>query len=109
MVRVAHVRKLRGQAPLPGEHTVRIDKGGIAIFPRLERVCTGEEEGLAAQRVPLDIAELDATAEVPARRRQPLCRDPAASSVRDSGGKMGPVCKPRQASTSGLSRHLRYF
>jgi circadian clock protein KaiC len=34
-VRQMQVLKMRGQAPLPGLHTMRIDDGGVQVFPRI--------------------------------------------------------------------------
>jgi circadian clock protein KaiC len=35
MVRKLHVKKVRGQAPIPGHHTFTISKDGLEVFPRV--------------------------------------------------------------------------
>lgn len=37
VVRKMHVMKMRGQAPLPGLHTMRLTSSGVQIFPRIIR------------------------------------------------------------------------
>jgi circadian clock protein KaiC len=44
MVRKVRVPKVRGQAPQPGLHTVRIDQGGLQIFPRMIKPIEGAED-----------------------------------------------------------------
>ena len=59
MVRKIQVKKMRGQAPVPGLHTFRITSGGIDVFPR---VIVGPPERARRQsrkRLLLDIDELD--------------------------------------------------
>lgn len=59
MVRKIEVKKMRGQAPVPGLHTFRITGRGIDIFPR---VIVGPSEGKkqsSRKRLRLDIDELD--------------------------------------------------
>lgn len=59
MVRKIQVKKMRGQAPVPGLHTFRITSAGIDVFPR---VIVGPPERARRQtrkRMLLDIDELD--------------------------------------------------
>ena len=61
MVRKIQVKKMRGQAPVPGLHTFRITAGGIDVFPRL---IVGPPDKPSLKRKPrkrllLDIDELD--------------------------------------------------
>lgn len=61
MVRKIQVKKMRGQAPVPGLHTFRITAGGIDVFPRLI-VPPPDKPGRKHQprkRLMLDIDELD--------------------------------------------------
>jgi circadian clock protein KaiC len=44
MVRKIRVPKVRGQAPQPGLHTVRIDHGGLQIFPRMIKPIEGAQD-----------------------------------------------------------------
>jgi circadian clock protein KaiC len=46
MVRKLRVPKVRGQAPQPGLHTVRIDQGGLQIFPRMIKPIEGAQDNL---------------------------------------------------------------
>jgi circadian clock protein KaiC len=59
MVRKIQVKKMRGQAPVPGLHIFRITSGGIDVFPR---VIVGPSERTrreSRKRLLLDIDELD--------------------------------------------------
>lgn len=59
MVRKIQVKKMRGQAPVPGLHTFRITSGGIDVFPRV--IVGPPEKGRrqARNRLLLDIDDLD--------------------------------------------------
>src|SRR5256885_5303909 len=46
MVRKIRVPKVRGQAPQPGLHTVRIDESGLQIFPRMIKPIEGAQDKL---------------------------------------------------------------
>jgi circadian clock protein KaiC len=50
MVRKIHVMKMRGQAPIPGLHTFRINGDGLQVFPR---VIVGEDEETRPPAVPV--------------------------------------------------------
>lgn len=61
MVRKIQVKKMRGQAPVPGLHTFRITSGGIDVFPRM---IVGPPDKPSHRHTPrkrllLDIDELD--------------------------------------------------
>lgn len=59
MVRKMQVKKMRGQAPVPGLHTFRITNGGIEVFPR---VIVGPSDSATIEsrnRLQVGIAELD--------------------------------------------------
>ena len=59
MVRKIQVKKMRGQAPVPGLHTFRITGGGIDVFPRLI-VSPSDKPGRdSRKRLLLDIPALD--------------------------------------------------
>ena len=66
MVRKLQVKKMRGQAPIPGLHTFRITGDGIQVFPRV--IVGAEEKGRAPgetakkthhERLSIGIKELD--------------------------------------------------
>jgi circadian clock protein KaiC len=59
-VRRLRVRKIRGQTPLLGEHSLQIDENGIAIYPRLESVATSVDVGISPEKMPTGMNELDA-------------------------------------------------
>ncbi|MFL5319933.1 MAG: RAD55 family ATPase [Myxococcaceae bacterium] len=58
--RRAEVVKLRGMKHLPGSHSMRIEQGGVRIFPRLESI-TGPDAGRQGlvERAPFGLKELD--------------------------------------------------
>ena len=58
--RMLEVRKLRGQAPLPGLHRYHIDSGGITVFPRIEAVDTPSLPAPEPGRAAFGLAPLDA-------------------------------------------------
>ncbi len=62
MVRKIQVKKMRGQAPVPGLHTFRITAGGIDVFPRLivPPPDKPRQKHKPRHRLLLDIDELDA-------------------------------------------------
>ena len=59
MVRKIQVKKMRGQAPVPGLHTFRITDGGIDVFPRVIVGPSDRARGQSRKRLLLDIDELD--------------------------------------------------
>jgi circadian clock protein KaiC len=59
MVRKIQVKKLRGQAPVPGLHTFRITGGGIDVFPRVIVGPPAKARRESRKRLLLDIDELD--------------------------------------------------
>ena len=59
MVRKIQVKKMRGQAPVPGLHTFRITSGGIDVFPRLIVGQPDKPRRDLSKRLLLDIDELD--------------------------------------------------
>lgn len=58
-VRTVRVNKLRGLAPLLGRHSLRIDRAGITVFPRLESMYEPQDTGLSPERVGLGMPEMD--------------------------------------------------
>lgn len=59
MVRKIQVKKMRGQAPVPGLHTFRITSAGIDVFPRLIVGPSNKARRDLRKRLLLDIDELD--------------------------------------------------
>ncbi len=59
MVRKIQVKKMRGQAPVPGLHTFRITSGGIDVFPRVIVGLPDRAKRQSRKRLLLDIDELD--------------------------------------------------
>lgn len=59
MVRKIQVKKMRGQAPVPGLHTFRITNGGIDVFPRVIVGPPDKARRESRKRLLLDIDELD--------------------------------------------------
>jgi circadian clock protein KaiC len=57
-VRKLQAMKMRGQAPLPGLHTMRITRDGLQVFPRIIR--RTQESPRPDKRLSTGIAELDA-------------------------------------------------
>ncbi|HEU4520408.1 MAG TPA: ATPase domain-containing protein [Thermoanaerobaculia bacterium] len=60
MVRKIQVKKMRGQAPVPGLHTFRITGEGIQVFPRLIVGPADKPSRKLRKRLMLDIPQLDA-------------------------------------------------
>jgi circadian clock protein KaiC len=58
IVRKLQVVKMRGQAPLPGLHTMRITNDGIQVFPRILKR-TASDVAPAKRRLSMGVAELD--------------------------------------------------
>jgi circadian clock protein KaiC len=58
-VRKIQVAKMRGQAPLPGLHTLRITRDGLDVFPRILRRTQDDDRVRPHQRLSTGIAELD--------------------------------------------------
>lgn len=59
-VRKMQVAKMRGQAPMPGMHTMRITGDGVQVFPRIIRRPSERSAPHGAQRLSTGVAELDA-------------------------------------------------
>lgn len=59
MVRKIQVKKMRGQAPVPGLHTFRITSAGIDVFPRVIVGPSDHAKRDSRKRLMLDIDELD--------------------------------------------------
>lgn len=59
MVRKIQVKKMRGQAPVPGLHTFRITDAGIDVFPRVIVGPPDKARRALRKRLMLDIDELD--------------------------------------------------
>ncbi|HYI12214.1 MAG TPA: ATPase domain-containing protein [Thermoanaerobaculia bacterium] len=59
MVRKIQVKKMRGQAPVPGLHTFRITNAGIDVFPRVIVGPPDKAKRHSRKRLLLDIDELD--------------------------------------------------
>jgi circadian clock protein KaiC len=59
-VRKLQAMKVRGQAPLPGLHTVRITKEGLHVFPRIIRRAPETDDPRPSKRLSTGIAGLDA-------------------------------------------------
>lgn len=57
--RTIRARKMRGLAPLLGQHALRIDDSGLTVLPRLESLFRPPDLGLSGERVPLGLPELD--------------------------------------------------
>jgi len=59
IVRKLQIRKSRGQASVPGLHTVRITGAGLQAFPRTFGLTGREEKARGQRRLSFGIAELD--------------------------------------------------
>ena len=59
MVRKVQVKKMRGQAPVPGLHTFRITSAGIDVFPRVIVGPSDRAKRDSRKRLLVDIPELD--------------------------------------------------
>lgn len=59
MVRKIQVKKMRGQAPVPGLHTFRITSGGIDVFPRVIVGPPERARNQSRKRLLLDNDEFD--------------------------------------------------
>ncbi|MBC7659168.1 MAG: AAA family ATPase [Chitinophagaceae bacterium] len=60
IVRKMQIMKLRGQASIPGIHTIRLNESGMQIFPRTFGLTNTESHNPAPNRISLGIPELDA-------------------------------------------------
>jgi circadian clock protein KaiC len=58
-VRKLQVSKMRGQAPLPGLHTLRITKDGLEVFPRIMRRDPVRDQARPKARLSTGIAGVD--------------------------------------------------
>ena len=59
IVRKLQVVKMRGQAPLPGLHTMRITHDGIQVFPRILKRATPSGRAQRRRRLSMGVPELD--------------------------------------------------
>lgn len=59
IVRKLQVVKMRGRAPLPGLHTMRVTKDGVQIFPRIIRRIAEVDSPRPLERLSLGVGELD--------------------------------------------------
>ncbi len=59
-LRRIRVRKMRGLDPLLGKHSVRVDRHGLTVYPRLEAIFMPRDIGLSQERVSTGSPELDA-------------------------------------------------
>lgn len=59
IVRKLQAVKMRGQAPLPGLHTMRITADGVHVFPRILKRLMTPEVPRGERRLSLGVAELD--------------------------------------------------
>jgi circadian clock protein KaiC len=59
VVRKLQIQKLRGQASVPGLHTIRITNDGMQAFSRTLGLTEGKAKTFSRQRVTLGIPELD--------------------------------------------------
>ncbi len=59
IVRKLQAVKMRGQAPLPGLHTMRITADGVHVFPRILRRVTGPEAVRGERRLTMGVPALD--------------------------------------------------
>jgi circadian clock protein KaiC len=58
-VRKLQVAKMRGQAPLPGLHTMRITADGLDVFPRIMRRAAEPERTAPKKRLSTGVAAVD--------------------------------------------------
>jgi circadian clock protein KaiC len=58
-VRKLHVVKMRGQAPMPGLHTMRITQAGVQVFPRIMRHELVAGQPRVSVRLPTGVVGLD--------------------------------------------------
>ena len=59
MVRQVQVMKIRGNAPQPGLHTVRISEEGLAVFPRMLKPIEEAQGTVSSERISMGIPGLD--------------------------------------------------
>jgi circadian clock protein KaiC len=59
MVRKIRVPKVRGQSPQPGYHSVRIDDGGLQIYPRMIKPLEEAQQKLPSKLISTGIKGLD--------------------------------------------------
>ena len=59
MVRQIQVPKMRGQAPQPGRHTVRINHDGLQIYPRMIKPIEEAQKDLPSRTISTGVAGLD--------------------------------------------------
>jgi circadian clock protein KaiC len=59
VVRKLHVLKMRGQAPLPGLHTMRITGDGLHIFPRILQTPPDLPQSNTGERLPVGLPAMD--------------------------------------------------
>jgi circadian clock protein KaiC len=59
MVRQIQVLKMRGNAPQPGLHTVRISDDGVSAFPRMLKPIAEEQTTITRELISIGVAGLD--------------------------------------------------
>jgi circadian clock protein KaiC len=59
MVRQMQVLKMRGNAPQPGLHTIRITNNGVSVFPRMLKPIEEIQETITRELISTGIPELD--------------------------------------------------
>ena len=59
VVRKLQVLKSRGQAPMPGLHTVRIDASGLQVYPRMSSAAAERDRELGGERLATGVPGLD--------------------------------------------------
>ncbi len=59
VVRKLQVLKSRGQAPMPGLHTSRIDASGLRVYPRMSSTADERDRELSAARLATGVPGLD--------------------------------------------------
>lgn len=58
-IRTVRSAKMRGLTNLLGQHSMRIDRQGIALFPRIESIYKPADIGIGRERFSLGLPELD--------------------------------------------------
>src|SRR4051812_12076822 len=59
MVRQAQVLKMRGNAPQPGLHTIRISNDGVSVFPRMLKPIEEAQTAITRELISTGIPDLD--------------------------------------------------
>lgn len=58
-LRTAQAVKMRGLSNLLGQHSMRIDSGGVTLFPRFESLFVPTDVGISSKRLQTGLPELD--------------------------------------------------